>query len=54
MNVIKHLQKFQYGAPGISADKAHLLPAVIHNLERDSAFYANAMLPFVVRETRSI
>ena len=36
---------------GITCERAHLLPSVIRNIERDPKFYANALLPFAVKES---
>ena len=43
---------FQFNAPGISADKAHLLSTVIHNIEQDANYYSKAQLPFILKESR--
>ncbi|TRY73879.1 hypothetical protein TCAL_15740 [Tigriopus californicus] len=49
-----HFTHVQYHAPGINAEKSHLLPTVIYNIERQADFYQRAILPFVVKESENI
>lgn len=45
-----HFTHLMYNAPGINAEKSHLLPTIIRNIERQPDFYSTALLPFTVKE----
>ena len=48
-----HYSSLGYDAPGINCGKAHLLSAVIKNIEKQSNHYARATLPFyVIKSTK--
>ena len=46
-----HFTHLKYNAPGSEVERAHLLITVIKNIESQSDYYANALLPFVVKES---
>ncbi|KAL1517225.1 hypothetical protein ABEB36_001018 [Hypothenemus hampei] len=45
-----HFTYLRHEAPGILAERAHLLTTVINNLELVSDYYKKATIPYVVRE----
>ena len=45
-----HVTSLAFSPPGFGCDKSHLLDTVIDNIQRDSNYYQNASLSFVVRE----
>lgn len=49
-----HFTYLKYEAPGILAEKAHLLSNVISNIELLSDYYQKITLPFVVKETDNL
>lgn len=49
-----HFTYLRHEAPGIFAERAHLLANVISNLELLPEYYKKITLPFVVRETDNI
>uniref|UniRef100_A0AAR5PA77 m7GpppX diphosphatase n=1 Tax=Dendroctonus ponderosae TaxID=77166 RepID=A0AAR5PA77_DENPD len=49
-----HFTYLRHEAPGILAERAHLLTTVISNLELISDYYQKATIPFVVRENDSL
>ncbi|CAG9790002.1 unnamed protein product [Diatraea saccharalis] len=49
-----HFTYLRHEAPGIYAEKAHLLDSVISNLEMMGDYYKKATLPFTVREMDNI
>lgn len=46
-----HFTYLRHEAPGILAERAHLLSNVISNIELVSDYYQRVTLPFVVRES---
>lgn len=46
-----HFTYLKYDAPGITAERSHLLSNVISNIELLPDYYQKVTLPFVVRET---
>lgn len=49
-----HFTYLRHEAPGIHAEKSHLLDTVIDNIEMMSGYYQKASLPFTMREMDSI
>lgn len=49
-----HFSYLGYKAPGISTERAHLLSSVIENIEKESSFYDQAILPFCVKESDNL
>ncbi|RVE49925.1 hypothetical protein evm_005393 [Chilo suppressalis] len=49
-----HFTYLRHEAPGIYAEKAHLLESVISNLEMMGDYYKKATLPFTIREMDNI
>ncbi|XP_065162115.1 m7GpppX diphosphatase [Atheta coriaria] len=49
-----HFATLQYDAPGVFAEKCHLLANVISNIELVSDYYQRVTLPFAVRENDSL
>ncbi|XP_072933841.1 m7GpppX diphosphatase [Epargyreus clarus] len=45
-----HFNSLKHDAPGIYADRAHLLDTVINNIEMMNDYYKKAAIPFTVRE----
>ncbi|GBP26835.1 m7GpppX diphosphatase [Eumeta japonica] len=45
-----HFTYLKHEAPGIYAEKSHLLDTIINNIEMMSDYYQRASLPFVIRE----
>lgn len=45
-----HFTYLKHEAPGILAERAHLLTTVINNLEITSDYYKKATIPFILRE----
>lgn len=45
-----HFTYLKHEAPGILAERAHLLTTVINNLEIASDYYKKATIPFILRE----
>ncbi|XP_045781240.1 m7GpppX diphosphatase [Maniola jurtina] len=45
-----HFTYLKHEAPGIHAEKSHLLDTVIDNIEMMSSYYQQATLPFTIRE----
>lgn len=45
-----HFTYLRHEAPGIYAEKSHLLDTVINNIEMMSDYYKKATLPFTIRE----
>lgn len=45
-----HFTYLRHDAPGIYAEKAHLLDTVIQNIQMMSNYYKKASLPFTIRE----
>lgn len=46
-----HFTYLKHEAPGILAERAHLLSNVISNIELVADYYKKVTIPFVVRET---
>ena len=46
-----HYSTLGYDAPGINCGKAHVLSTVIHNIEKQSNYYARATLPYYVTKS---
>lgn len=45
-----HFNSVKHDAPGIYADRAHLLDTVINNIEMMNDYYKKSAIPFTVRE----
>ncbi|PNF42750.1 hypothetical protein B7P43_G13611 [Cryptotermes secundus] len=49
-----HFTYLKYDAPGIHAEKSHILSSVIDNIDLMPDYYQKATLPFVVKETENL
>lgn len=49
-----HFTYLRHEAPGIYAEKSHLLDTVIDNIEMMGNYYKKATLPFTIREMDTI
>ncbi|KAL1124635.1 hypothetical protein AAG570_001259 [Ranatra chinensis] len=49
-----HFTYLNFEAPGIFAEKSHLLSTVINNIQLNSKYYKIATLPFAVSESQSL
>lgn len=49
-----HFTYLRHEAPGIYAEKSHLLDTVINNIEMIPNYYQQATLPFTIREMDNI
>lgn len=49
-----HFTYLKHEAPGIYAEKSHLLDTVIDNIEMIGNYYKKATLPFTIREMDNI
>lgn len=49
-----HFTYLQYEAPGIHAERAHLLTSVINNIEMVPNYYQTATIPFTVKKTERL
>lgn len=49
-----HFTHLKYRAPGSNCEGAHLLTTVIDNIEKQSNYYARAVLPFAVKEASGL
>ncbi|XP_049774512.1 m7GpppX diphosphatase [Schistocerca cancellata] len=49
-----HFTNLQYDAPGIYAEKSHLLGEVVSNIELMSDYYQKATIPFAIKESDSL
>lgn len=49
-----HFTYLRHEAPGIYAEKSHLLDTVINNIEMKPDYYQQATLPFTIREMDNI
>jgi m7GpppX diphosphatase len=49
-----HFTYLNFEAPGIYAEKSHILSGVINNIELMPDYYQKVTLPFVVKETENL